>query len=450
MRKDGAIFFCGIGGAGMSPLARLMARRGHKVIGSDRSHDLGRNKKLFHLLLAEGIRLVPQDGSGVNEEITTFVVTRAVEPSIPDIKRALELNIPIRKRPRFMAEVFRETRNVAIGGTSGKSTTTAMIGHIMRHVGSSPTIMNGAVMRNGDTNFVNGSSDLAIFEADESDGFEDVISVCPSSIAVVTNITLDHFEISELREMFSGFVEGASHGAVINADCPNSTHLIGKSRETVTFGSSPKADFSLASISPNLNIAGDHNKLNALAAIAGCSLLGVPVDVAREALSTFTGIKRRLEVIGVSNGVTVIDDFASNPGKIAASLKAVQEGAKRIFVVFQPHGFQPTKMMRDGYIETFASLLRKDDVLIMPDIFYVGGTANLVNGEVVTIPKDISSEDITSAVTARGRLAYCIPDRAEIPRFIQERVAPGDTVLVMGSRDESLSEFAEGLRGALV
>jgi UDP-N-acetylmuramate--alanine ligase len=274
--------------------------------------------------------------------------------------------------------------------------------------------------------------------------------VCPSSIAVVTNITLDHFEISELREMFSGFVEGASHGAVINADCPNSTHLIGKSRETVTFGSSPKADFSLASISPNLNIAGDHNKLNALAAIAACSLLGVPVDVAREALSTFTGIKRRLEVIGVSNGVTVIDDFASNPGKIAASLKAVQEGAKRIFVVFQPHGFQPTKMMRDGYIETFASLLRKDDVLIMPDIFYVGGTANLVNGEVVTIPKDISSEDITSAVTARGRLAYCIPDRAEIPRFIQERVAPGDTVLVMGSRDESLSEFAEGLRGALV
>jgi UDP-N-acetylmuramate--alanine ligase len=274
--------------------------------------------------------------------------------------------------------------------------------------------------------------------------------VCPSSIAVVTNITLDHFEISELREMFSGFVERASHGAVINADCPNSKHLIGKSRETVTFGSSPKADFSLASISPNLNIAGDHNKLNALAAIAGCSLLGVPVDVAREALSTFTGIKRRLEVIGVSNGVTVIDDFASNPGKIAASLKAVQEGAKRIFVVFQPHGFQPTKMMRDGYIETFASLLRKDDVLIMPDIFYVGGTANLVNGEVVTIPKDISSEDITSAVTARGRLAYYIPDRAEIPRFIQERVAPGDTVLVMGSRDESLSEFAEGLRGALV
>jgi UDP-N-acetylmuramate--alanine ligase len=309
--------------------------------------------------------------------------------------------------------------------------------------------MNGAVMRNNNTNFVNGSSDLAVFEADESDGFEDVISVCPASIAVVTNISLDHFELSELEAMFAGFVERASIGAVINADCPNSQHLIGKSREAVTFGSSPSADFSLSRISPRLPIAGEHNKLNALAAIAACSLLGVASDVALEALSIFSGIKRRLEVIGMPNGVTVIDDFASNPGKIAASIKAVQEGAKRVFVIFQPHGFQPTKMMRDGYIETFSSLLRKDDVLIMPDIFYVGGTVNLVNGEVVAIPRDISSEDITSVVTARGRSALYIPARAEIPHFIRERAAPGDAVLVMGSRDESLSEFAEGIVSSL-
>ena len=426
----------------MSPLARLMAARGYEVVGSDRGYDTGRNKPLFELLKSEGITLVPQDGAGVDASFDTFVVTRAVEAPVPDIKRALELNLNVLKRPRFMAEVFKETENIAVGGTSGKSTTTGMIGHILRTVGKDPTIMNGAVMINGEANFVRGSSRLAVFEADESDGFEDVISVCSAAVAVLTNISLDHFDLEELKEMFSAFLRKAPLGAVLNADCANSMELKGVNQKTVTFGLSPDADFSFSTLRPELAIPGEHNKLNALAAIAACSLLGVSAQESLEALKSFRGIKRRLEVVGEAHGIRVIDDFASNPGKIEASLKVAIANSQRVFVIFQPHGFQPTKMMKDGYIETFASTLRPHDVLIMPDIFYVGGSANLVNGDVVALPKDVSSKDVTGPVAQRGREAHHISHRAEILPFLKERCVSGDTIIVMGSRDESLSNFA--------
>ena len=442
MSKKESVFFCGIGGAGMSPLARLMAKRGYAVMGSDRGYDLGRNRALFDLLKAEGITLVAQDGHGLNPSIDTFVVTRAVEESVPDIKRALELKLRILKRPRFMAEVFKDTHNVAVGGTSGKSTTTGMIGHILQSVRRDPTIMNGAVMLNGETNFVSGGSNVAVFEADESDGFEDVISVCPAAVAVLTNISLDHFELDELKEMFTAFVKKAQLGAVLNADCSNSMELRNVNPETVTFGVSPKADFSLARVSPELSIPGEHNKLNALAAIAACSLLGVAVETSLQALKSFKGIKRRLEVVGEARGVVVIDDFASNPGKIQASLKVAVARSKRTFVIFQPHGFQPTKMMKDEYIKTFTETLRADDVLIMPDIFYVGGSANLVNGEIVALPKDVSSRDVVDPVKQNGREAIYIPKRDDIVPYIKDRAEEGDVVIVMGSRDESLSNFA--------
>ncbi len=433
----------------MSPLARLMAARGYEVFGSDRGYDTGRNKPLFELLKSEGITLVPQDGSGVDASFDTFVVTRAVEASVPDIKRALELSLNVLKRPRFMAEVFKETHNIAVGGTSGKSTTTGMVGHILRAVGKDPTIMNGAVMINGDANFVRGSSCLAVFEADESDGFEDVISVCPAAVAVLTNISLDHFDLEELKEMFSAFLRKAPIGAVLNADCASSMVLKGVNQKTVTFGLSPDADFSFSTIRPDLAIPGEHNKLNALAAIAACSLLGVSAQESLEALKSFRGIKRRLEVVGEAHGIRVIDDFASNPGKIEASLNVAIANSQRVFVIFQPHGFQPTKMMKDGYIETFASTLRPQDVLVMPDIFYVGGAANMVNGEVVALPKDVSSQDVVGPVVQRGKKAHYIPIRSEIPSFLKERCSQGDTILVMGSRDESLSDFAQEIAQAL-
>lgn len=442
MNNNERIFFCGIGGNGMSPLARLVAARGGDVTGSDRSYDTGRNAPFFEQLKSEGIKLVPQDGTHVDSSITTFVVTRAVEESIPDIKRAKELNLRILKRPLFMAKLFKDTENVSVGGTSGKSTTTGMIGHILKHAGRDPTVMNGAIMINSDCNFVNGKSNLAVFEADESDGHDDVIAVCPSSVAVLTNISLDHFELDELKEMFSAYLKKASRGAVLNADCKNSLSLRGLNPNTVTFGENPSADFTLTKYPLTLSIPGEHNKMNALAAIAACSLMGVDAQTAITALKTFKGIKRRLELVGSKGGVKVIDDFASNPGKIFASVMTILEDSKRMFIVFQPHGFQPTKMMKDGYIETFTQLLRPQDKLLMPDIFYVGGSANIVNGEVVSLPKDISSNDVITGVEKNGKSAKYIPKRTDIVSYLKGNVKSGDTVIVMGSRDESLSDFA--------
>lgn len=434
----------------MSPLARLLALRGHTVSGSDRSYDLGVNLDLFNALKQEGIRLFPQDGSGVSNEIDTFVVTRAVEESIPDVRRANELSLTIQKRPRLMAEMFATGKNIAIGGSSGKSTTTGMISHILRSTGHTPTVMNGAEMLNGNTSFFSGDLDLSVFEADESDGFEDVIVVCPSDIAVLTNISLDHFKLDELKAIFSAYLKQARHGVVINSDCPLSMSLQELNSKVITFGIKNSADITLSSTGLHLTIPGEHNLENGLAAIAACKLFGIPEPDAVEALKSFKGMKRRLELVATTpEGTRVYDDFASNPGKIHAAISTLQPGCERLFVIFQPHGFGPTKMMREGYIEVFGDLLRPDDELIMPEIYYIGGSVNLVDGKEVPIPRDISSGDVLAGVAAKGVRTVDLPKRDDIIPYLASRTKSGDLVLVMGSRDETLSRYAQALAAAL-
>lgn len=287
------------------------------------------------------------------------------------------------------------------------------------------------------------------FEADESDGDQDVIAICPANIAVLTNISLDHFSLDELNRMFAGFIRNARTGAVLNADCANSMTLRQFHPRVLTFGSSADADFSAEKYKIKLSIPGEHNLQNALAAMAACSLVGVPAERSLQALESFKGIKRRLEIVGAVGDVRVIDDFASNPGKIAASLRTAQQGASRTIVVFQPHGFQPAKMMKQGYIDTFSSLLRRQDLLIMPDIYYAGGSANLINGQTVSLPTDISSKDITDAVAAKGRDARYVALRSDIIPLLKEIGRPGDTIIVMGSRDQTLSNFATEILAAL-
>lgn len=432
----------------MSPLARLIAARGGQVIGSDRSFDLGRNSTLVRKLELEGIRLVPQDGSGVSPDIAQFVVTRAVEESIPDIQRARELGVPFVRRPQLMANLFAKTRNIAIGGTSGKSTTTGMIGWALHQTGLRPTIVNGAEMIDFDSNFVAGS-DLAVFEADESDGLNDVVGCCPASIAVLTNVSLDHFELEQLEEIFGAFIERATEGVVLNADCPISMKLRGRARRVVTFGLSAAADITLKDLGGDLSIRGAHNVANALAALSAVKLLGGDVAVAARALRNFRGMRRRLELIDVPRGIKIFDDFASNPGKIGATLETLRHEGRCLVAIFQPHGFQPTKMMLRGYIETFSARLRPGDQLIVAPIYYAGGSANLVDGKVVTLPTDISGNDIVSGVRGAGISARYVSRRDDIGALLQQIVQTGDVVVSMGSRDETLPDFARELAQTL-
>jgi len=182
-----------------------------------------------------------------------------------------------------------------------------------------------------------------------------------------------------------------------------------------------------------LRVPGRHNVANAAAAVTACEALEVPVAASAEILAEFRGIGRRLEVMGQVNGVTVIDDFAHNPDKISASLSALKVFPGRLLVMFQPHGFGPTRFLQDGLIEAFAAGLGEGDVLAMPEIFYAGGTAQ----------KDISARDLIEAIGACGRQTEFIEDRALIAQRFADLSRPGDRVVVMGARDDTLTVFAQ-------
>ena len=193
--------------------------------------------------------------------------------------------------------------------------------------------------------------------------------------------------------------------------------------------------FRVNGASCRLQVAGRHNVSNALAAIAAANQLGVSLDAAAEELAGFRGIRRRLQFLGEAGGVSVIDDFAHNPDKIAASLNTLKAVPGRLIVLFQPHGFAPTLFLRDGLIEAFVGGLDEGDLLIMPEIFYAGGTAE----------HNISSSDLVDEIAGRGCLSEFIPEREAIAERLAAIVRPGDRVVVMGARDDTLTAFAYGL-----
>jgi UDP-N-acetylmuramate--alanine ligase len=449
MKPGSVFFFCGVGGSGMSAIAQVLAGRGFRVLGSDRNHDCGLHSELFSNLVAQGITLVPQDGSAVSEEVSELIVSSAVEPSIPDVASAQKLGIPIRKRAELLADLFNGGRGIAVGGTSGKSTVTGMIGRILHAAGQDPTVVSGGRMRDFDDppslgNAINGTGAIVI-EADESDG---TIAYYRPHISVLTNISFDHKPIEELIPLFRDFCKSAVDVAVVNADCPvsmDATHGI----ERVTFGMDNPADFVADAIfaTPQgmafplndrpmtIPLPGRHNVANALAAVAACQREGVSLGSAANTMATFKGIARRLEVLGTSDGVTVIDDFAHNPDKISAAVAALKASGGRLHVMFQPHGFGPTKMLRTGLVEALVEGLDADDHVWMPEIFYAGGTAD----------RSISSADLVEDIDDAGIPATFLADRKALGERIVEDARQGDRVVVMGARDDSLTEFGFAL-----
>ncbi|WP_338577917.1 Mur ligase family protein [Brevundimonas olei] len=462
MNKD--YFFCGVGGSGMMPLAMIVQASGARIAGSDRALDQGRTPEKFDWLRAHGVALHPQDGSGVVSADQVVVATGAVEDTVPDIGAAKRVGAVIKTRPQLLSELFNAApTSIGVAGTSGKSTITGMVAWILDQAGRAPTVVNGAVMKNfasPDQPFASaliGGPDLFVAEVDESDGS---IARYAPIVAVVSNISLDHKSMEELRDLFGGFVSRATT-AVLNLDNPETAALAqtlapGKA---ITFAlGEEEADLSAHDLEPlptgmkfelrvrdeaaqavTLNVPGAHNVANALAALGAVKALGVPVDQAVAALETFNGIRRRLEVVGTRNGVTVIDDFAHNPDKIAATLKTLHAFDGRLLILFQPHGFGPLKLMKQEFIEGFAGLMRQDDLLLMPEPVYYGGTTD----------RSVGSEDIAAGVRAAGRQAQALATRADCGDRIIETAQPGDRVVVMGARDDSLSTFAAELLARL-
>ena len=445
----------------MLPLALILRGKGYAVEGSDRSLDQGRLAAKFEFLQTHGIALHRQDGSGLTSREQILVTSAAVEDSVPDVQAARRLDLPMIRRAELLAELFNASpRNIAVGGTSGKSTTTGMVGWILEQAGQSPTIMNGAVMKNFVTpdmpfaSAATGSGDVFVSEVDESDGS---IALYAPRIAVVNNISLDHKTMDELRKLFRDFAMKA-HVAVLNLDNEETKALAASLPDGVAttysltnmraqlFGGRLKPsptgisfevserDTGAAAI-VHLNVPGRHNVSNALAALCAARASGVSLEAAVDALGTFTGIKRRFEIVGTANGITVIDDFAHNPDKIAATFATLHAFPGRLLVMFQPHGYGPLRLMKDAFIECFAQGLHDEDVLVMPEPVYYGGTTD----------RSVTSDDIARGVNAKGREAIALHDRAACGEKLIALARPGDRIVIMGARDDTLSEFALGL-----
>lgn len=469
MQTDAPYFFCGIGGSGMLPLALIVQARGARIEGSDRSRDQGRTPDKFAWLQSRGVTLHPQDGSGVTRADQIVVASGAVEDTVPDIAAARRAGATVLTRPEMLSRLFNAApTSIGVAGTSGKSTITGMVAWILSQAGRDPTVVNGAVMKNfvdADHPFASalvGAPDLFVAEVDESDGS---ISRYDPTVAVVSNISLDHKSMEELRDLFGGFVRRAEY-TVLNLDNPETAALaqtlageIAAERITTFALGRDDADLSAHDLHPlpagmrfdllerqsgarravTLNVPGAHNVANALAALGAVRALGVDLDQAIAALESFSGIRRRMEVVGTANGITVIDDFAHNPDKIAATLKTLHAFDGRLLIMFQPHGFGPLKLMRREFADGFAGLMRPDDVLLMPEPVYFGGTTD----------RSVGSEDIASDIRALGRRAQALPDRPACGERLLELARPGDRIVVMGARDDTLSVFAADLLARL-
>jgi UDP-N-acetylmuramate--alanine ligase len=461
MDHDRPYFFCGIGGSGMMPLALIVQAKGHRVSGSDRALDQGRTLGKFTYLESRDIRLFAQDGSGICGPEQVVVTSAAIEETVPDVRRAREVGASLVTRAELLADLFNSAPvSIGVAGTSGKSTTTGMIGWILHRAGADPTIMNGAVMKNfvtPDEPFASarvGQGDIFVSEVDESDGS---IARYVPSVGLVNNIAFDHKSIEELRVLFGGFVDRAGK-AVLNLDNPETALLaaggpaekiIGCSLKDMHChflgsGLTPSPDGILFQVTEQgrgptvpvrLGVPGRHNVDNALAALAAARTVGVELEAAAEALSSFQGIRRRLDTIGAVNGVAVIDDFAHNPDKIAATLATLHAFPGRLLIFFQPHGYGPLRQMRQGFIDCFGDHLGQDDVLIMPDPVYFGGTAD----------RSVTSRDVVRGVQKRGRQAHFLAQRCDCGNQLIDLARPGDRIVVMGARDDSLSQFAAEL-----
>ncbi|MCB9973615.1 MAG: UDP-N-acetylmuramate--alanine ligase [Rhodospirillales bacterium] len=437
----GHLFFCGIGGSGMMPLALIARGFGYHVSGSDRTWDQGLLPEKFQWLRAQGIELFPQDGSGITIGVSRLIVSTAVEDHIPDIKAARTLSVPITHRSELLAEFFNQAPvKIAIAGTSGKTTVTGMTGYLLKMLGKDPVVMNGGIFKNfaADNPYctaLTGRGDIFVTESDESDGS---ISRYHPDIAVVNNIALDHKPMSELLDLFGGFIARAKQ-VVLNLDNAYCRDFSADNPEkTVTFSlTDPAADLCAATLDMQLSVIGDHNVSNALAALGVAKCLGLDLQETLKVLRGFQGIKRRLDVLGTVHGITVIDDFGHNPDKISASLAAVKKfyAGRRMQVFFQPHGFALLRQLHRELAEVFRQGLSGDDRLYLVDPYYAGGTAD----------RSVTSADMVADMGAESRRAVLCENRDDVKQRILHTRKSGDVIVVMGARDDTLSQFAADL-----
>ncbi len=432
-------FFIGIAGTGMSALAQYLRAAGHEVSGSDRQFQLGLENASQSALEAEGIQCFLQDGSGITEFTEMVVVSTAIENTVPEVQKAKQLGKPIVKRSELLASIATTKKTIAIGGTSGKSSTTAMLYEILSQAGLEPSIIGGAgltrLIKQGKIgNASYGKGECLILEADESDG--SIVQYHPE-IGVLLNVDKDHQDIEKLMELFGVFKSHSNH-FVVNQSHPLSAQLSSGSMYDFSIAQSQftqtgfHISFTYLEHRYDMNVIGKHNMENAIAAISVATMIGVDSNTCANALKSYEGIYRRHQIYGVASGVTLIDDFAHNPVKCARSIEACQPISSKLIAWFQPHGYGPTKFLRNDFVDELSRVMRAEDEIWMSEIYYAGGTA----------VKDISSNDLIEDLKANGVRAYFVSDRQDLLNEMKSHFTHDTTLLLMGARDPSLANFA--------
>jgi UDP-N-acetylmuramate--alanine ligase len=424
----------GVAGVGMSAVAQVLAARGLRVTGSDRFHDRGRQADVVRCLRAAGIELVPQDGSGVCASTREVVVSTAIEPDNPDLAAARRLGVPVRHRSAVLAAMTAGRPCVAVGGTSGKSTVTGMIGWMLECLGRDPAVVNGAPVLNWRTSTVLGNVRLPaggggtartwwIVEADESD--RSLLNLSPSW-AVVNNVSADHFDARETRRVFDAFLARAREGTL---DMTRETLPPVKVAEMGGGGSRFVYDGQLFA----LRMPGRHNIDNAVCALEMCRRLGAGLPELAPALETFRGLHRRLELVGVSRGVRVYDDYAHNPAKLSAAWETLGMHGERVLGLWRPHGYGALRKMRTELAAALERTLRPGDRLWVLPVYDAGGTAD----------RSMNSDALVARLRSGGlRGVDLAADLAAGVEALAAEARGGDVAAVMGARDPDLPAAA--------
>jgi UDP-N-acetylmuramate--alanine ligase len=449
-RSCAALHFVGILGSGMSALAQFCRWSGMRISGSDRLLEAPFQAPVRAALQSIGCTLSPQDGSGVAAGCDAVIVSTAIEETNADIAAARSRGIEVFHRSDVLAAIVNSRRSIAVAGTSGKSTVTALLFHLLDACDMGPSLITGAnlhalIERGHIGNAWTGKSDLMVFEADESDGS---INRYSPAVSLVLNVSRDHKPVPEVVALFAELARRSGLTFINHDDPALATVPAGASFGTVSGSlwhcegmrsATDSVTVSLRGLDYTIPFPGKHNGRNLLAALSVCLHLGCAPERLQAACPTFTGLQRRFDRIATRRGVTVIDDYAHNPEKIEAAVSTAQSLCDRLFVLFQPHGFGPTRFMFDELVAMLGRVIRSQDVLIILPIYFAGGT----------VCKDISARDIADALSTCAGKVLSPDHRDQAAAMVASMCTTGDVVISMGARDPSLPEYAQAMAAAI-
>jgi UDP-N-acetylmuramate--alanine ligase len=431
------VHFVGIGGAGMSGLARLLLARGIAVTGSD-------------LKWSRGMAALQRGGASVfvghrAEQLggpDAVIVSSAIPGGNTEVRRARETGVPVLMRAQLLAALMRDRRGVAVAGTHGKTTTTSMISVILSRAGLTPTFVIGGELNESGSGAEHGTGDVFVAEADESDGS---FLLLDPEVAVITNVEEDHLDFyrdgAEIESAFARFASVAGHVVACWDDPGVRRSMADVTVPLVRYGFDEGCDIVLRDVGLGhgrasaalvvggepirieLSVPGRHNLLNAAAALGATVLMGVSPDAAADALRSFTGVRRRFEPRGTAGGADFVDDYAHHPTEVTATIEAARTEGRRVFAVFQPHRYTRTQAMWRALGES----LRGADLVVVTDVYGAGEEPIPgVTGKLVV-------ESLAEATPGK-RIVY-LPHRADIAAFVAREIRPGDLVITLGAGD---------------